>query len=229
MSAGHDDYASEPIPGLPERLPPGEHILWQGAPDWRQLAKDVFHIRAIALYFAALMAWRGAARMAEGGGAHAVFVVVLSLLPVTLIGIGLLALLAYLSARTTVYTITNRRVVMRIGVALPTAINIPFRVIAAADMRVGAAGAGDIPLSVVGSPRMGYANLWPHVRPWHLRDPEPTLRAIPDARRVALLLTEAVRAALPTASVVTTAPPRDHHAPSAQNVSLGMPASAGAS
>ena len=29
MSA-HDDYEIEPIPGLPERPPLGEEVLWQG-------------------------------------------------------------------------------------------------------------------------------------------------------------------------------------------------------
>lgn len=36
---GHDDFAVEPIPGLPELPPEGEHILWQGAPCWHALAR----------------------------------------------------------------------------------------------------------------------------------------------------------------------------------------------
>ena len=38
------EYESEPIPGLPEQLPQGEKILWQGAPKWQSFAKHVFHI-----------------------------------------------------------------------------------------------------------------------------------------------------------------------------------------
>ncbi len=29
----HDDFAFDPLPGLPEALPAGENILWQGRPD----------------------------------------------------------------------------------------------------------------------------------------------------------------------------------------------------
>jgi hypothetical protein len=202
MSRGHDDYQSEPVRGLPERLPHGEHILWQGAPLWWQLAKDVFHIRVVAVYFASLMAWRGAVRFGEtGGDLPAAVFSLLSLLPVTLAGLGLLALLAWLSSRTTVYTITNRRIVLRIGVALTTAINIPFGVIGAAGFRPSAGGAGDIPLSLPGADRIAYSTLWPHARPWRLRKPEPMLRGIPDARHVATVLSAALAEAMPGASV----------------------------
>jgi hypothetical protein len=37
----HDDFKFEPIRGLPEQLPEGEHILWQGAPDPRVLAREI--------------------------------------------------------------------------------------------------------------------------------------------------------------------------------------------
>ena len=48
--------------GLPERLPEGETLLWQGRPSWRQLALRAFHVREIAIYFALLLAWRHFAR-----------------------------------------------------------------------------------------------------------------------------------------------------------------------
>jgi hypothetical protein len=198
MSHGHDDFQNEPVRGLPERLPPGEQILWQGAPQWWQLAKTVFHIRAAAIYFAALMAWRADIRMTGAGDAHAAILAVLSLLPVAMIGLGLLGLLAWLSCRTTVYTITNRRVVLRIGVALTTSINIPFNVIAAAGFRPQAGATGDIALSLQHSaPRIAYSTLWPHARPWRVTAPEPMLRAIPDARHVAALLGAAMGEVLP--------------------------------
>ncbi len=46
----------------------------------------------------------------------------------------ILSLLAYLIARTTIYSITSRRVVMRFGVALPMTVNIPFKAIRSADV-----------------------------------------------------------------------------------------------
>jgi hypothetical protein len=36
----HDDFAVEPVRGLPEKPPAGEIILWQGRPDTIALARD---------------------------------------------------------------------------------------------------------------------------------------------------------------------------------------------
>jgi hypothetical protein len=193
----HDDYQIEPIPGLPALPPKGEHILWQGSPDWRVLAREVFHVRVVAAYFALLMLWRCGSSLVAGGDRHSAVMALLAPLPIALIGVGLLLMLARLSARSTVYTITNRRVVMRIGIALPTAINIPFKVIGGASLRVGHDGRGDIPLSLSGEERIAYSNLWPHVRPWRLTKPEPMLRGIPDVAKVAELLEAGLRGALP--------------------------------
>jgi hypothetical protein len=192
MSGGHDDYAVEPIRGLPENLPAGEHIVWQGAPSWWEIAKSVFHIRAVALYFAILMIWRGSVHWNEPPHAVSAALAALSLLPICAFGLGLLALLAWLSSRTSVYTITNRRVVLRVGVALPTAINIPFKVIESADVAINRAGAADIPLTLTGSVRIPYSTLWPHARPWQLRKPEPMLRGLTEGVRVAELLRHAL-------------------------------------
>jgi hypothetical protein len=200
MSGGHhDDYHVEPVPGLPENLPAGEHILWQGAPRWWDLAQRVFHIRAAAAYLLLLVLVRSWMRL-QDGGPHAALLSLLSLLPLVLAGLGLLALLAWLSGRTTLYTLTNRRVVFRIGIALPMAINIPFSAIAAAGVRQGGDGTGDILLTLTEGNRIAYSNLWPHVRPWRFKAPEPLLRTIGDARSVADLLAAALRGEAPPLS-----------------------------
>jgi hypothetical protein len=179
---------------LPGRLPAGERILWQGAPNWLALAVSAYFAGPVAIWFLLLMAWRGyTAYSATGGDAAIAALSVAGLLPVAVAGLGLIFFVAYLSARTTVYTITNRRVVLRIGIALPKAINIPFRVIAAAALRERMGTTGDIPLELKGPDRIGYAHLWPHVRPWRLKLPEPMLRAIPEAAAVARLLSAALR------------------------------------
>jgi hypothetical protein len=48
---------------------------------------------------------------------------------------------------------------------------------------------------------MAYSNLWPHVRPWRLANPEPMLRSIPEAERVAQILSNALVAELPAGSI----------------------------
>jgi hypothetical protein len=54
----HDDFAFEPVRGLPERPPLGEEILWQGAPSWWRLAVEALSLYWVAGYFVAFAAWR---------------------------------------------------------------------------------------------------------------------------------------------------------------------------
>jgi hypothetical protein len=106
--------------------------------------------------------------------------------------LGVLALIAWLVARTSVYTITSRRLVLRIGVALPLSVNLPFAIVGSAALRTYPDGTGDIPLRLTGDGRLGYIHLWPHARPWRLARPEPMLRSVPDAARVAEILAGAL-------------------------------------
>jgi hypothetical protein len=187
------DY--EPVPGLPERLPPGETILWQGAPAFAALARRALHVRSIAIYFAALALWRGTSLALDGASAHEVAAGA-SLL--VLVGAGAilpLALYAWAAARTTLYTITNRRVVIRAGVALPTSFNLPFAAIEAAGVRLHGDGVGDIALRLMPGQKVAYIFLWPHARPWRFARPEPMLRCIPEAETVAQTLGRALAAA----------------------------------
>ncbi|MEL7001018.1 MAG: photosynthetic complex putative assembly protein PuhB, partial [Pseudomonadota bacterium] len=123
----HDDFQPpEPIEGLPEVPPDGERILWQGKPDWLVLANEAFMLRWVAIYFVMLAVWRGLAGWlnhdVERGVLSAVWLVVIGI-----VACGLIALSAWVQARATVYTVTNRRIVMRIGAALTLALNLPYR------------------------------------------------------------------------------------------------------
>lgn len=191
MSADHE---VEPIPGLPQELPPGEHILWQGRPGWRGLARHAFLVRWVAAYFGLLALLRGGGAVVDGqgfGGALFAGGVVLALGAACL---AILALLALLNARATIYTITTRRVVMRFGVALPMTFNLPFKRLAAAELRAREDGQGDICLQLLPPDRIAWLHLWPHARPLRYARAEPALRAIPEVARVAELLGGAVRA-----------------------------------
>jgi hypothetical protein len=179
------EHDFEPIRGLPATPPKDERILWQGAPDWWALSQRAFHVRSVSAYFLALMIWRGVALGSMQAGVQ--------LLPLALICIGLLVGLAALTARTTVYTITSKRVVMRFGLALPKAINIPFAIIASADLRTYGDKSGDVSLSLAPPNTINYFLLWPHARPWKLARAQPTLRALPDGAGVGALLAGALR------------------------------------
>lgn len=189
------DYAN----GLPGPLPAGETILWQGAPDWRALARDAFHVRGVALYFAAL----AAVALASGAPTGALMTVAAGAAGVTL-----LHLLAWLTARATIYTLTERRIVFRIGAALPKCINLPLGVIGAVDATVRADGTGDLPLHVAGAQRIGYLGLWPHARPWRLAVPQPMLRSVPDAAGVGALIARTCLGAQPDGPAAAVAAPR---------------------
>lgn len=193
MSMQHE-HEFEAAPGLPEKLPAGEHILWQGAPDWRQLAVHAFHVRKLALYFAAMLAVQAAFLQAEQRPLLAPLALSATL---ALVALGLLAATAWFSARTTMYTLTNRRVVMRVGIVLTLSFNLPLRQIAGASLKPHAAGCGDIALRLQGPGRIAWAHLWPHARPWALRQPQPSLRCVPEAQALGALIQQSWQAANP--------------------------------
>jgi hypothetical protein len=203
------EHEFEAARGLPEALPDGEVQLWQGSPDARLLARQALHLDLVAAYFAVLLAWRGVASWQEGGSLGQALGAMAGMLPLIALACGLLAGIAWLMARTTVYTITNRRVVMRVGIVLSITFNLPFAQIASADWRQRGRG-GDIMLTLSGTDRIAYLHLWPHVRPWHLRSTQPMLRALPDAAAVAAQLGQALQQAessrqvLPQRAVVAT-------------------------
>lgn len=196
MTHEDPDFAFEPVPGLPAHLPKGEQMLWQGSPNWRSLAWRGMYVRPVAIYFAVLMAWRLIEGLGEGGSIIAATVYALELMPFALGAIAVLVGLAWLYARSAIYTITSRRVVVRSGVALPVTVNLPFNIIENAALRVSEDGTGDIPLKIAKTQQVYALALWPNLRPWNFSRPEPMLRSIPQAGKVAGLLANALQESL---------------------------------
>jgi Bacterial PH domain len=196
------EYDHEPVRGLPGLLPPGEHILWQGSPDWKQLAVGALHIRLAVLYFAAIVSWA----IASGDSSTAI--------AVSLLGTAVVAMFiafAWGVGRTAVYTLTDKRIVLRVGVALNKCINLPLAEIESANLKMLGDGHGSVVLSLKGTPRLGYLMLWPHARSLRIARPQPMLRAIPDALAVSRLLfkaTQQVQAVSPAGSAPTHMPDR---------------------
>ena len=157
---------------MPGTLPPGESIIWQGSPDWQTLARSVFHTRLVALWFAFAAAL---AFLAGGTGLSGALLT----LGAAAIGLGVLYLLARAGARSTIYTLTNRRIVMRFGVALPKCVNLPLAAIGAADVQARGSGHADIALRPTQRFPLGWLQMWPHVQPWQVALPRPMLRAVP--------------------------------------------------
>jgi hypothetical protein len=167
------EYEDEPIPGLPGRLPPGEVIIWQGTPDWLGVARGVFHTRLVAVWFLFV------ASMAFVAGGTGVLGA-LTTLAVAMLGLGVLGVLARAQAKSTIYTLTNKRVVLRFGVALPKCVNVPLALVGTADAKPAGTGLVDVSLTPTVRFPLAYLQMWPHVRPWKFGSPQPMLRAVPE-------------------------------------------------
>ncbi|MEM8731758.1 MAG: photosynthetic complex putative assembly protein PuhB [Pseudomonadota bacterium] len=189
-----DDFQPpEPIKGLPEMPPEGEKILWQGKPDWWRLALDALLVKWVAIYFALIAFWQGLAGWLNNDLGIAVASAVW-LIGMGVVACAILAAIAWVQAWATVYTVTNRRIVMRIGAALTMALNLPYRWIGSASLQMRGGGTGTIALDLLGSTNFSYLMCWPHVRPWRMRKTQPALRCIPDAEHVARLIAQNAKA-----------------------------------
>jgi hypothetical protein len=185
------EYEFEAALGLPEPLPHDEMILWQGVPNWISMAKHVFRLQWLTVYFSVIVVLQVlSVAGSEGGLAEGWSNVALAFF-LALIGLLLVGLLAYLSATTTMYTLTNRRIVMRVGIVLTVTFNLPYKSLKSADLRLYKDGTGDIPMQIATEDKIAFTHLWPHARPWRLAKPEPKMRCVPDAKQAAAILTEA--------------------------------------
>ncbi len=178
--------------GLPGRLPGGETLLWQGAPDARTLLVRIFHVRFIAAYFALLIVASAATAAHHGASAHAVGLVVLHRAYLAATVFALTGAYAWAIQRSTTYSITTNRVVVSAGLALPISFNLPFAGVEAAGLRLYPNSAGDLHLRMLPGEKLSYFVLWPHARPWRMARTEPMLRCIPDAAEVSTILAQAL-------------------------------------
>lgn len=206
----HDDFDQEPINGLPELPPEGEVILWQGRPDWWALTKESLSLYWVIGYFLFLFAWRFIVMsdqftLAQSFSGSFPFVILGG------ITCGLLMITAYVQARATVYTITNRRVAMRIGAALTVTLNLPYTQIANATLDLRKSGTGTIALDLIGDNKLSYLVCWPHVRPWVMRQTQPALRCIPDAANIANMLSDAAEKRISSPVITRSNAAAPHH------------------
>lgn len=187
MSApNHSDFLPEGTPrGLPGPLPAGERILWQGAPSAQGIWLRALHAPLVALWF-------GLCGLVLAATSEAPARTLLPTAAALAAALGLLWLIALACHRTTLYTVTDRRLVLQIGMALPVTFNLPFAVVESAGLRLFRDGSGDLPVQLKAGSRIAYLQLWPHGRPWRIGRPEPMLRSVPDAEAAAAILARAL-------------------------------------
>ena len=191
------DFDFEPVPGLPARLPAGETMLWQGSPDWKTLAVQVFKLRWFAVYFGIAIVWMIGSAINDGRPVLSTLPSILFIVGCGVLGMGIFTLIAWLIGRSTIYTITSKRLVMRFGIALPITINLPFTVMESAALSRIQGEIGDVSIALKKGERIAFLMLWPHTRPWKLRAPQPMLRCLPDAPHAAAIFARAIAAVTP--------------------------------
>ena len=177
---------------LSENLPNGEQLVWQGQPERRALATRAMYLKYIAFYLVALIAARTGYLILDGESVATwsgmlVWQVLASAFVMLLI-VGLAAVYS----RTTRYSLTNERLIIKTGAAITIHINLPLQQIIAADLREYSDGTGDITLQVSRAEKLYWLLIWPNVRSWWIRPLRPVLRGLKDAQAVAHLLVEEV-------------------------------------
>ena len=177
---------------LSENLPKGEQLIWQGHPERRALATRAMYLKYIAFYLVVLIAARTGYLIIDGEpvatwSGMLVWQVLASAFVMLLI-VGL----ATVYSRTTRYSLTNERLIIKTGAAITIHINLPLQQITAADLREYSDGTGDITLQVSRAEKLYWLLLWPNVRSWWIRPLRPVLRGLRDAQTVAHLLVKEV-------------------------------------
>ena len=100
-----------------------------------------------------------------------------------------------MTARTAWYAVTNRRIVLKLGMVVPMSINLPFSRVQSVGVAMFRDGTGQVLLTLQKADRLAYIALWPHCRVFHINQPQPLLRGLRDAQAVGALLAAAVEAA----------------------------------
>jgi hypothetical protein len=190
---GGPEHDYEPVPGLPAQLPEGERILWQGRPVSSAVARRCLKARWLAAYFALLVAWAVVSGIYDGRPAGSILFSASAIAIMAMIVLGLVEAFAWGVQRTTLYTITNKRVVMRIGVALSATFNLPFAQIVGADMRHDSKNNGDIALMLKPGNRLSWLVFWPHARGWRKGTLVPQMIGLADAAGAARILANELR------------------------------------
>lgn len=199
----HHEHEFEAALGLPEDLPRNEYIVWQGRPEWRQLAIDAFHVRKIAIYFAVMVLWQWVSLLENNTAGMDMLKQLGTSIGLALLALAVLSWSAYWSAQATMYTLTNKRIIMRIGIVLSLTFNLPLKKITACDLQLLNKQTGNIALGIATDSPIGWLNLWPHVRAWHVASPQPTLRCVPQAELLAKTMLQTWRQENPTEQLLS--------------------------
>lgn len=186
------EHEYEPFPGLPGKLPAGETILWQGKPSAGLVSRHLLKVRWIGGYFVVLAIWAVIAGFYDGQPLGGIVFSVAVLTALAAVLVAMLELFAWAVEKTTLYTITTERVVIRFGVALSMTVNLPYRRVGSVSIGKLSGSSGSIALALLPDDRLSWLIQWPHVRAWRFSHPEPSLICLADAEQVSDVLALAI-------------------------------------
>ena len=138
--------ASDGSLNLSENLPNGEQLIWQGQPERHALATRAMYLKYIAFYLVALIAARTGYLVVAGEPVATWSGMLIWQMLASAFVMLLIVGLAAVYSRTTRYSLTNERLIIKTGAAITIHINLPLQQIIGADLREYSDDTGDITL-----------------------------------------------------------------------------------
>ncbi|RIV89249.1 photosynthetic complex putative assembly protein PuhB [Aurantiacibacter zhengii] len=194
--------------GLPGPLPEGERVLWHGKPARSALSRYLFRWPMLATYLALVALLPLLATVQQGAGLMQIALSPLLVLPFAAVILAFVQLGSWLLATTSTYIITDRRVILQVGVALTRTVNIPLRQIAHVGER-DRRGSRDIALTLRRPNKIAWLALWPHALATQWKQPVPLLRALPADSPAGQILVDALMRAAPGIRHPSQSPVKD--------------------
>ena len=170
-----------------DAIPNGESILWKGRPSLWGFSWNLFGLKWITLYLS-ILSIVSVARFFASDFYTAFYV---DFLPFFLSGIFASIILIGLAATqtySTVYIITENRVIIKTGAALSFLISMPFKKIKEVNLQKRGASIGTISFELLSEKRVPYISCWPSVRPWKFKRTQPAFSCIGSVDEVATVL-----------------------------------------
>jgi hypothetical protein len=170
-------------------IPLEEKIYWTGKPNWKSFGYHAFGIKYFLIYFF-VCALYAVSQIESSFSFERLLINYTPYLVSGTLAAMIIFLLAYFSARHTCYVITEKRIVIRTGVALVFLLNMPFKNILSIDMKVLAQGRGNLTFKVRSKKRIPFFSCWPSVKAGVFLEPVPAFRSIMDIEKVGQTISE---------------------------------------